>query len=373
MTEASTTSSSKTTLASNFFRDYDRTKIESEGESSGEYKVGHAGLYWEEDGTAHLTDKKGEVEVVNATMALGASGKGKLLTLCEEGIANAVRELADDDDNHLPNTKTGIVVHYVTEGIARDFGITFDRMPVSLGGNKPSASKSGYERGERGLSKKQKNALLEKLDMSYYQDDIASGAITMEQAFASIQEAFKQKQDLEAKGYFLSPNKTEGVLLYDWKKEVGKPYTEKGTSIVASQIYFKEKVEVVIPNVFDNYFANDKAKANKKNATHLLKSSLGSYCITDGIKYGVKGLADGTVYTKAKGEHGGYEQDTVIKGNKDILEHIGFDKKGTVMGVHLAKIKKPGMMKPRYIVVDVLEDGKQTLYLYHQGTTLTLR
>ena len=63
------------------------------------------------------------------------SGKGKLLVLCEEGIANMVRELADDDGNHLPSSKTGVVVHYVIQGIARDFGITFNRQPVSLGGN----------------------------------------------------------------------------------------------------------------------------------------------------------------------------------------------------------------------------------------------
>ena len=78
-----------------------------------ELKVGHAGLYWEEDGTAHLTDKAGNDELVETTIDLGLSGKGKLLVLCEEGIANMVRELADDDGNHLPSSKTGVVVHYV--------------------------------------------------------------------------------------------------------------------------------------------------------------------------------------------------------------------------------------------------------------------
>ena len=89
-----------------------------------ELKVGHAGLYWEEDGTAHLTEKTGKDELVETTIDLGLSGKGKLLVLCEEGIANMVREPADDDDNHLPSSKTGVVVHYVIQGIARDFGIT---------------------------------------------------------------------------------------------------------------------------------------------------------------------------------------------------------------------------------------------------------
>lgn len=405
MTEQTTTTAGKTdeksegtkTLTSNFFRDYERTKIEGDGEDGGEYKVGHAGLYWEEDGSAHLTDNKGVTEVINATMELGKSGKGKLLTLCEEGIANAVRELADDEDNHLPNTKTGIVVHYVTEGIARDFGITFDRMPTSLGGNRGGASKSSYEKGERGLSKKEKNLLLEKLDMSYYQDGIASGAITMEQALSSIQEAFKQKQDLEAKGYYLSPNKTEGVLLYDWKKAVSKGYEEKGSTISAAQIYIREKIEVVIPDVFDNYFAENHKRANKKNAQHVLKSSLATAAINDGAKFGIpyfglatritnsvaphknvaaSGMTDRQPLSTTRAqqqEYGGIEQVDEVTCQQDILEMIGFDKKGTVMGVHLAKIKKSGMMKPRYIVVDVLEGGKQTLYLYHQDSTLTLR
>ena len=47
--------------------------------------------------------------------------------------------------------------------------------------------------------------------MKYYQDDIASGAITLEDAFASIKEALAKKQELEDASYYLSPNKTEGV------------------------------------------------------------------------------------------------------------------------------------------------------------------
>ena len=42
-------------------------------------KVGHAGLYWEEDGTAHLQEKSGDDTIVDTTVELGVSGKGKLL------------------------------------------------------------------------------------------------------------------------------------------------------------------------------------------------------------------------------------------------------------------------------------------------------
>ena len=122
-----------------------------------EVKVGHAGLYWEDDGKAHLVEKDGEDTIVNAEVDLGISGKGKLLVLCEDGIANIVRELADDESNHLPMSKTGVVVHYVTQGIARDFGITFNRQPTSLGGNRgKSASKSGRNAGKRSLRRKKR-------------------------------------------------------------------------------------------------------------------------------------------------------------------------------------------------------------------------
>ena len=101
-------------------------------ESGGSVGVGHTGLYWEADGGVRYEDEEGNEAPINVTVELGASGKGKLLTICEEGIANVVQELADDEDNHLPNAKTGVVVHYVLQGIARDFKITFDGEPTSL-------------------------------------------------------------------------------------------------------------------------------------------------------------------------------------------------------------------------------------------------
>ena len=334
-----------------------------------EQKIGKAivGLYWDDEGTAHFTDKEGDEELIDTTMELGVSGKGQLLVVCETGIANYVRELADDDGNHLPNTKTGVVIHYVVEGIARDFGTTFDRQPVSLGGNRGrSASKSGRDAGKIILSKAEKNKLLEKLDMSNYQDDIADGTITMEDAMKSIQEALQQKMEYEKLGYYLSPNKTEGVLLYDWKKIVDKSWGDKCHAGYASNLYTAKKIEVVIPDLFSNYYENNHSKANKKNAQHLLKSSLATTVMEDAFKFGVKSM---------QGDKGlkGFEIEGDITSNDDILEHIGYDKEGTVMGIHLAKLKQPGMMKPRYVVVDVMDaDGMQILYLYHQKSVLTI-
>lgn len=364
-----------------FFKNYEKEKQE-------QLQVGHAGLYWNEEGEAHLEDKDGTDTLLNATLELGASGKGKLLVLCEDGIANAVRELADDDYNHLPNTKTGIVVHYVTEGIARDFGITFDRQPVSLGGGRgKGASKNDREAGVIRLSKQEKNDILDKLDMSYYQPDIASGKITIQDAFSMIEENLKKKMEWESQGYYLSPNKTEGVLLYDWKQVVNSLWGDKCPNKDGAWLYGREKVEIVIPNVFENYYADNHKSANKKNAQHLLKSPLFSTVLNDAARFGIKNMGiAGTITgnyingddrkastsTNAGDMRGGMSQVDEITSQKDILDLIGFDKKGTVMGVHLAKIKNPGQMKPRYVVVDVLDGKEQILYLYDTKGVLTL-
>ena len=356
--DASVQEGKRVSTIKDFFKNYEKEKQE-------QLQVGHAGLYWNEEGEAHLEDKDGTDTLLNATLELGASGKGKLLVLCEDGIANAVRELADDDYNHLPSTKTGIVVHYVTEGIARDFGITFDRQPVSLGGGRgKGGSKNDREAGVIRLSKQEKNDILDKLDMSYYQQDIASGKITIQDAFSMIEENLKKKMEWESQGYYLSPNKTEGVLLYDWKQVVNSSWGDKCPNKDGAWLYGREKVEVVIPNVFNNYYADNHGKANKKNVQHLLKSSLATTVIEDAFKFGVKSIVSSGTKN--------FEQDGDITSEKDILEAIGFDKKGTVMGVHLAKLKKAGMMKPRYVVVDVLDGKEQILYLYHQSSTLTL-
>ena len=376
------------TTIKDFLHNYDRVKLE-EGDAEA---IGKAvlGLYWNEDGTASLTEKDGSEEIIDTTMELGESGKGQLLTLCESGIANTVRELADDEDNHLPNTKTGVVVHYVTEGIARDFGITFNRMPVSLGGGRGrGASRSDRDAGKRGLSKKEKNKLLQQMELSYYEDAIKSGEITEAEAFAKMSEAFATKRQLESEGYYLSPNKTEGVLLYNWKEYVdnawkGKPKNRLGYTN-GSRLYTSNKIEVVLPDIYGNYFDDDKSKANKVNTRHLLKSSLAQSCLAQAARFGIKGFSigqevEGTYQEKYRsenkgklrdGDRGGFEVDTEITSQQDILNIIGFNKKGTVMGVHLAKLKQPGMMKPRYVVVDVMDGNEQKLYLFHNSETMT--
>ena len=344
-------------------KNYDRVKINDEDVAEIGRQV--VGLYWDEVGEAHLTEKDGSDEIIDTQMDLGESGKGKLLVMCEKGVENAVRELADDDDNHLPSTKTGIVIHYLTEGIARDFGITFNRKPVSLGGGRGG---SGKNAGIKMPSKKQKNEILDKCNLTYYQEDIDSGVISLEDALARIQENYKIKKDWESKGLFLSPNKTEGVLLYNWKKEIIDSYDNTDTNSPPTSLYTRNKIEVVIPNVWENYFIDGYSKSNKSNTRHLSKSGLLGQVWEECIKWGVS-VGDMSMNEMLNTKDSNISE---LKTKEQMLEKIGHKgKSGKIKGIHLAKVRQSGMMKPRYIVVDVLDGNRQSLYLYHPKGNLT--
>ena len=194
-------------------------------------RVGHAGLYEVDE------DIDTMASVVDADIPLGLKG-GKTLIDCEKGIKAFVKDvLAKDRSNHLPNSELGVWVHYLTEGIARDFNRTWEQQPVSIRAKATYAEKARTQ-GKRTLSKKEKNHLLEQLTYQFYEDDVNSGKITQQDAFASMAEAAAKKKELEDAGYFLNPNKTQGVGLFDWKTAV----KEAHGSDKAIKVYTKHKV-----------------------------------------------------------------------------------------------------------------------------------
>ena len=363
------------------YQEYKRLKEEERASIDwSKAKVGSAGLYWEpdedeEETTAKLINKDGSETIINTSIDIGIMGKGNNLSLSvEQGIADYVKELADDEDNHLPSTKVGVMIHYLSEGIARDFETIWNRAPASLGGGtgRGGSTKEGRAAGKRVMSKKQKNELLAKMDMNYYMDDIQAGNMSYEDAFDQVKVAMQQKLDLEALGYYLSPNKTEGVLMYDWKSIVDESYKSEDESVTngksASAFYIKYKLEVVLPNIFATYFDNDFKGSNKKLTSELSKSSLLNCVGTQMVKYNVKGLG-GSVDPSNDIVGGASFEDQKISSDEDILKIIKHKVKGEVKGIHLVKMKVSGMMKPRWICVDECVDGKQTLHLY-QGDSV---
>jgi hypothetical protein len=118
--------------------------------------------------------------------------------------------------NALPNSMTGIVIHYFCKGLKDDFDVEFKEQPVSL---KIRAS-SNYDKKiaskKRLLTKQQKNELLESMNLSYYQDDISNNKITIDDAMQYIKNAFAKKEEFESMGYVLPTKKTESPY---WKGE----------------------------------------------------------------------------------------------------------------------------------------------------------
>lgn len=110
----------------------------------------------------------------------------------------------------LPNSLTGVLVHYFCKGIKEDFGIGFAEDPVSL---KQRGVGSIYDKKVAGkkrlLTREQKNELLAKTQMSFYEKDIATGKMTLEQAMFALKDAFERKQNFEEMGYMLPAKKTE--------------------------------------------------------------------------------------------------------------------------------------------------------------------
>jgi len=356
------------------YQEYKRLKKEEQDSIDwSKAKVGSAGLYWEPDEegetetTAKLVEKDGSETIITTSIDIGIMKKGNNLSMSvEQGIADYVKELADEETNHLPNTKVGVMMYYLSEGIARDFGTTWSKAPASLGGGngRGGGSKEGRAAGKRVMSKKEKNELLAKLDMAYYMDDIQVGNITMEDAFAQIKAAMDKKVEVEKLGYYLSPNKTEGVLMYDWKGIVDETYmdVENTNHMSASAFYVKNKFEVTIPNLFDTYFADDFKGSNKKLTTEVSKSPLMMSAVMEMAKYNVKGMTN-SGYSKEKGSYKP-DENKVITSNEDILRLVGHKKKGEVVGIHLVKNKLMGFMKPRWVCVDEVVKGKQHISLY---------
>ena len=364
------------------YREWKRLKKEEEENIDwSKAKVGSAGLYWEPDEddedktTAKLVDIDGEETTIETKIDIGVMKKGNNLSMSvEQGIADYVRELAKDTENKLPDTKVGVMMYYLSEGIAKDFGITWSKAPASLGGGngRGGNTKEGRAAGKRVMTKKEKNELLAKLSMDYYMEDIQEGNITFDDAVARMKVAMDEKLRLEKLGYYLSPNKTEGVLLYDWKSIVDDTYKSESdfTPLTsASELYTKSKLEVVIPNIFTTYFDDNCKGSNKKLTTELSKSPLIRYVMMEMGKYGVKG--SGTSGLKA--ETGGYQSDETISSNEDILKAVGHKTKGKVVGIHLVKLKTMGMSKPRYVCVDEVVNGKQELFYYGPNDKGTVR
>ncbi len=108
----------------------------------------------------------------------------------------------------VPNSITGVIVHYIIKGIKDDFGFEFERQPKCLTYNISKFDKKVAGK-KRLLTREQKNELLAKTQMSYYDEKISSGEMTIESAMYAIKDAYERVQSFKEIGYILPPEKTK--------------------------------------------------------------------------------------------------------------------------------------------------------------------
>lgn len=147
--------------------------------------------------------------------------KATILMNVESGVKDIITALAkrrkingidasSEVFSHLPTSQTGVVMHFVVKGLESEFGIKFTEPPTSLkvrgGSSKWDLKVSGKKRL---LTREQKNELLAKTQMSYYDDKISSGQMTIDSAMLEIKEAYEKVQAFKEINYILPPEKTK--------------------------------------------------------------------------------------------------------------------------------------------------------------------
>jgi hypothetical protein len=173
-------------------------------------------------------DFVGRVEDVNTTTAevvkqlpIDNEVKTTILLNVEENIKTLLKKLSDKEEigwgidtdpeefSHLPNSITGVIIHYVIKGIKEDFGYEFENQPKSLKLRGISKDAKKIAGKKRLLTREQKNELLERTQMSFYDKNISSGVMTIDDAMYQIKDAYEKKQSFEEIGYMLPSKKTD--------------------------------------------------------------------------------------------------------------------------------------------------------------------
>jgi hypothetical protein len=185
-----------------------------------------------------------------------------------------------------------------------------------------------------------------------------------------MMDAAKKKRDLESAGYFISSNKTQGVALFDWKKII----SEANANEDATKIYTTNFIEVVIPNIVENFYNISGEKRANKFAKELYKSPLALTKEVIGICNPNKGLQGGM---ESDAEPISTINDAIAELKKRFEDTITkIEKQYTINGLHLTKIKKSGMMQPRQVCIDCKskQDGTSHLFLLEaNGSILHLQ
>ena len=123
-------------------------------------------------------------------------------------------DISPEEFQHLPNSITGVIIYYIVKGIKEDFGFEFEKQPKCLTYNLSKFDKKVAGK-KRLLTREQKNELLAKTQMSFYDNKISNGEMTIESAMYAIKDAYERVQAFKEIGYILPPEKTKYPYFID--------------------------------------------------------------------------------------------------------------------------------------------------------------
>ena len=171
---------------------------------------------------ASIEEAASKTEEAEAKFTLPISNEDKTTILLN--VEGAIKDLAaalakkneikgaDIDPSayeHLPNSLTGVMVHYFVKGLKEELDIAFEEAPTALKMRSSNPMDKKVAGKKRLLTRDQKNELLAKTQMAFYEDKIGKGEMTIEQAMYAVKDAYERKQNFEEMGYILPIKKTE--------------------------------------------------------------------------------------------------------------------------------------------------------------------
>ena len=163
---------------------------------------------------------KTEEAAAKFTLPISNEDKTTILLNVEGAIKDLAAALAKKNEikgadidpsayEHLPKSLTGVIVHYFVKGLKDELDIAFEEAPTALKVRSSNPMDKKVAGKKRLLTRDQKNELLAKTQMAFYEDKIGKGEMTIEQAMYAVKDAYERKQNFEEMGYILPIKKTE--------------------------------------------------------------------------------------------------------------------------------------------------------------------
>jgi len=164
---------------------------------------------------------KEEVKAPETTkLSITKDAKDTILINVETAVRDIIINLAkrneikgidinDEKVSTLPTSYTGILIHYFIKGLKDDFNIEFEEQPVSLRVRGGSMQDRKVSSKKRLLTKEEKNEIIARMQMTYYETDMMSGKMTIDEVMNNIKTAFEEKKGFEDMGYILPTKKNE--------------------------------------------------------------------------------------------------------------------------------------------------------------------